>query len=159
MVDSAYDHDRDDPTFIDDLEASHESVRRVAAWLSGQGLPVVLRPTFVRPISSERFNYSDSGDLEILRGVEVKRRVNLTFTCPEDFPYPTLIIDAADTYDRKRPRPYAYVICNREVTAAFVCYVRETFSSWVRVNKHDKAKKRHRDFYECPISLLRFVRL
>jgi len=98
--------------------------------------------------------YGDSGDLEIMQRVEVKHRPRLTFTCKEDFPFRTLIVDVCHAYDRARPKPYAYIILNREMTVAFVVYC-STFKHWVRVRKLDTAKHREREFYEVPLDFVR----
>jgi hypothetical protein len=154
-----YDYDSQDPTFLTDLRDSRKAVEVVASWLSSQGYPVVVRPTFERPDPSAMAEFADDGDLEILQRVEVKRRRSLTFTSREDFPHPTLIVDACHCYDRARPKPYAYIILNREMTTAFVVDCRTTRPHWAKVTKHDRFKNRERHFYECPIHLVRVERL
>jgi len=151
------DYDEKDPSFIDDLRESKEAVTIAAKWLSDQGYPVIVRPTFERPSAEQMSEYSDDGDIEIVQRVEVKRRQNLTFTSKEDFPYDTLIVDACHCYDRAHPKPYAYIILNREMTKAFVVNVRDTHQLWKRVKKNDRFKGREREFYECPISAVRCV--
>ena len=99
--------------------------------------------------------FADDGDLEILQRVEVKRRVSLTFSTKADFPYKTLIVDACHCYDRAKPKPYAYIIFNREMTAAFVIDVKATKEQWVRVTKKDRFKNRDREFYEVPVAAIR----
>ena len=115
-----YDYEDSDPSFIADLRKSKESVAVAAKWLSEKGYPVIVRPTFERPSVEQMDEYADDGDIEIVQRIEVKRRQQLTFTSREDFPYETVIVDACHCYDRARPKPYAYIIFNREMTAAFV---------------------------------------
>ena len=103
-------------------------------------------------------NFSDSGDLEILQRVEVKQRKSLTFTSRDDFAYPTLIVDACHCYDNARPKPFAYVILNRAMTAAFLV-PNASRSHWLKIKKYDRFKGRERCFYECPIEHLQFVTL
>ena len=102
--------------------------------------------------------YSDSGDLEILHRVEVKRRPSMDFSGADNFPYRSVIVDACHCYDRARPKPYAYVILNSSMSSGIVVECR-TFPHWVRVTKTDRAKGRDREFYECPIDLCRFVQI
>jgi hypothetical protein len=154
----AYDYDTQDPGFLDDLRESREAVSVVARWLSGKGYPVVIRPTFERPDSSQMSEYADDGDLEIIQTIEVKRRKTMTFSSKADFPYPTLIVDTCSAYDRKRPKPYAYVILNREMDTAFVVMGSDA-GRWSRVTKRDRLKSRERAFYECPLELVREVRI
>ncbi len=154
-----YDYDQKDPNFLSDLRESRKAVRIVADWLSDCGYPVVVRPTFERPDPSMMGEFADDGDLEIMQRVEVKRRQSLTFTSREDFPYQTLIVDACHCYDNAKPKPYAYVILNREMTAAFIVDCRATRQHWLQVTKRDRIKDRERHFYECPIGLVRVERM
>jgi hypothetical protein len=156
---TTYNYNTQDPTFIEDLRKSRASVETVARWLSSKGVPVIVRPTFERPDASRMSEFSDDGDLEIIQRVEVKQRPNLDFTSKDDFPYPTLIVDACHCYDNAKQKPYAYVIVNRAGDVAFVVYVRDTRAKWLRVKKHDKAKQRDREFYECPMELVEVARL
>lgn len=153
-----YDYDVSDPTFLDDLRDSQESVERVAKWLRGKGYPVVVRPTFERPDPAMMAEFSDAGDLEILQRVEVKQRKSLTFTSKEDFSYSTIIVDACHCFDNARPKPFAYVILNREMTAAFVV-PSSTRAHWRQVVKRDRFKNRDRNFYECPMEHVQCVQL
>jgi hypothetical protein len=153
------DYEENDPSFIADLRKSKDAVAVAAEWLSAKGYPVVIRPTFERPSVEQMGEYSDDGDIEIVQRVEVKRRQNLTFTSKEDFPYETIIVDACHCYDKARPKPYLYIIFNREMTAAFVVDVKHTLSQWQRVMKRDRFKGRNRVFYECPLSAVSFVRI
>jgi hypothetical protein len=153
-----YNYDVSDPSFLADLRESQESVDRVAKWLREKGYPVVVRPTFERPDPTQMSNFSDSGDLEILQRVEVKQRKSLTFTSRDDFAYPTLIVDACHCYDNARPKPFAYVILNRSMTAAFLV-PNASRSHWLKIKKYDRFKGRERCFYECPIEHVQFVTL
>jgi hypothetical protein len=152
---TCYDYDCDDPSFIADLRESKSSVEIAARWLSSQGYPVVIRPTFERPESSKMAEFADDGDLEIMQRVEVKRRVSLTFSSKADFPYKTLIVDACHCYDNARPKPYAYIILNREMSAAFIVDVKASKKHWQKVTKQDRFKKRERSFYEVPMEFVR----
>lgn len=149
--------DEIDPTFVEDLAASHSAVKVAAEWLRGQGLPVVVRPTFVRPTAAERREYSDGGDLEILQRVEVKQRPEIDFQEPADFPFSSIIVDVCHKYDQARPKPYAYLILNASLSAAFVVKVGETRHAWKKVARN--ARGRVRDYYECPVSMAQFVRI
>jgi hypothetical protein len=153
------DLDSTDPGFVDDLRESREAVQHVAQWLVAQGVPVLIRPTYIRPDQSQRSAYSDVGDLEIQQRVEVKRRFNVQFTCADDFPYPTIIVDVCHTYDNARPKPFMYVIVNHAMTHAAIILCRDTAKQWVRSTKMDSTLNREREFYECPISLVRFTAL
>jgi hypothetical protein len=107
-------YDQKDPNFIKDLRESRDAVMVAAEWLNKKGFPVVIKPTFERPKSSDMAEFADDGDLEIMQRIEVKRRKSLTFTSKEDFPYDTLIIDVCHTYDKAKIKPYAYIILNEK---------------------------------------------
>ncbi len=150
------DLDRDDPTFLEDLRRSNTSVEIAAKWLAGRGHPVIVRPVIERPDPSVRGEYGDDGDLEIIQRVEVKQRIGLTFTSKDDFPYPTIIVDVCHSYDRARPKPYAYIILNREMSGALIVDVKTTRRDWVKVDKFDRHTNRQRSFYECPLELVSY---
>jgi len=151
-------HDLDtiDPTFVEDLKASHSAVQVAAEWLRSSGYPVIVRPTFVRPTAEERRQYSDGGDLEILQRVEVKQRPEIDFKDPRDFPFSSIIVDVCHAYDQARPKPHAYMILNASLSAAFVVKC-STRRQWSRVER--TARGRARDYYECPLNLTEFVRM
>lgn len=154
-----YDYERDDPTFIADLRKSREAVDVAAGWLSEHGYPVIVRPTFERPHVGVKSEFADTGDLEIVQRVEVKRRVDMDFTSKTNFPYPTVIVDACHCFDNAKPKPYAYFVFNRSMTAALIVNTRETAAQWIRTSKFDNKKQRTRSFYECAIECTTFVEI
>lgn len=145
-------YDATDPTFVDDLAKSQESVSVVSKWLVSLGYPVVVRPTFVRPSAEDAMDFSDCGDLEIIQRVEVKRR-HIAFTSKDDFPYKTVFVDVCHAFDKAHPKPFAYVILNEQMTYAFIVDVKSTKKLWSRVATMDTGKHRERTFYQCPINL------
>ena len=151
------DLDKLDPTFESDLEKSKVAVRAVKDWLSRCGFQVTERPVIVRPTAAERFEYADDGDLDLLHRVEVKHRDKIDFTCAQDFPFSTVIVDVCHSYDKARPKPFAYVIANKPLSHAMVIYVRETRKEWEK--KEIWSRNRLRWHYLCPIELARFVNL
>jgi hypothetical protein len=59
------------------------------------------------------------------------------------------------TYDNARPKPYCYVITNRNMTHALVVDIRTTAHRWNKVTRFDHKRGREREFYECPVALTR----
>lgn len=157
MYDLAH-YEQNDATFIDDLKESQQYVWRAAQWLSTLGYNVTVRPVQIRPHVGQMSEYADSGDLEIIQRVEVKRRPSLRFTCREDYPYPTAIVDVAHTWDNARPKPYAYIVFNGDASACLVIKG-ATSRHWVKTVKHDRAKSRERTFYECPVEYCQFYQM
>lgn len=142
------DLDQIDPTFVEDLKESQRYVWAVARWLSGQGEQVVVLPQSIRPSAEDRMKYSDGGDLAIIKRVEVKHRDNLHFTSAADYPYDSVMVDAAHKYDLATIKPYAYIILNKDVTCCAIVYA-STKNTWKRESKFDKG--RYQDFYMCPV--------
>ncbi len=147
------DLDEIDPTFEADLKGSKKYVRIAAEWFAAKGFPVIVEPTFVRPDSSERSEYADHGDLRIIQRVEVKHREKLTFTCAGDFPYPTIIVDVAHAWDNAHPKPYVYMILNRDATHMALVYGRH-FKQWTKEMIH--SRNRDREHYLCPVRFVTF---
>lgn len=148
------DLDDTDPKFPEDLTESNEHAWQVARWFQSQGIPVAVQPIRLRPTPEERGEYGDNGDLLIVQRVEVKQR-RFDWTCRDDFPYPTIIVDVCHTWDRAFPKPYLYVITNQSVTRAILVEGRTSWA-WKRVYKDDRRINRRRHFYECPLDLVEF---
>jgi hypothetical protein len=149
--------DEQDPTFRADLEDSSRWVQKVASWLHDSGNRVVLNPVRFRPSSDRLEEYSDDGDLGIIHRLEVKHR-NLSFTGAEDFPYPTIIVDAARLWDEAKPKPYGYILLNQKGTHAAVALGRD-WKKWKKTKRKDSMRTppREREYYEAPVHTLRFV--
>ncbi len=144
-----------DAAFLNRLRESQQFTTLAAHILSGMGYPVTIRPVFERPDVMKRAEYADNGDLEIIQTVEVKHRQELDFTCREDYPYPTIIVDMASSYDKKRPKPLMYIIFNSQAThyALVMC---RTVRQWRRVRRRSGLNGVTSDYYECPINLVEF---
>lgn len=147
-----------DASFPQDLYESQRYVWQAAQWLSRKGYNVTVRPIRLRPTVAEMGAYADLGDLEIHQRIEVKHRRALSFTSREDYPYSTVMVDVCHTWDNAWPKPYAYLIFNREATVLAIVKG-DTFPQWIRVEKMDSAKSRMRKLYECPLELVNFVRV
>lgn len=148
--------DKIDPTFVDDLEASREAVEVVAEWLRRQGYGTVyVPPTRVRPDTASRMSYSDVGDIEVTHRVEVRRRF-IDFTGTDDYPYPTLFVERCSKIDHADPRPWAHITLNRSMTVALVV-MGWTHPEWIRTTRF--LNGRNKEIYECPLKLVKVVRI
>ena len=146
-----------DPTFIQDLLESDKHVRRVAQRLRDSlgvdGPPVEVLELQIR---SPVFEFRDDGDLRVGgKRVECKRR-NLRFSGPDDFPFPTCIVDVTHTYDAARATetPIVGYVIDSQNEMGCVCVLSSTFDRWRVRTRYDRAKQRHRRFYEVDTSLL-----
>jgi hypothetical protein len=106
--------------------------------------PLEVAPNELRRYSEEQFDII----IELANGrsvtVEVKRRTdNYHFTSVADFPFSTVIVDTAKTFDAKRIKPLFYVVWNADLTAAMLIFTNT--EQW-RTNCDDGE-------YLCPIEL------
>lgn len=146
--------------FAQGLLKSKEAVRAIALWLIEKGYPVVMHPTFVAPNFKERGDYTDSGDLNLLRKIEVKHRPKDPFTELSYFSsrgWTTAFVDSAPGFDAKRPKPYAYYLVNQPLTHALEVVVKDTQRYWQKVKVNDSVKEGPRLIYQCPIERMRIV--
>jgi hypothetical protein len=103
-----------DELFRREVANGHHWEREAARQLCEIGIPVEVAEQRVRKSVQERHLYVDSKDLLIVRGalrghhIEVKSR-NERFTCPETFPYNTVIVDTKSGWDAKAEKPIAYL--------------------------------------------------
>ena len=143
-------YDRDDPTFVQDLLRSDVHVDLIARWLFGSGYDPVVPPLRVRDAPENMRQYADAGDIFVgNHRIECKQR-GLRFTGLSDFPYPTIIVDAAHCWDNADTKPFCYMLTDKKIESCVVVRA-STYPFWCKTNKYDAAKHRHRAFYECPI--------
>lgn len=148
-----------DPHFVKDLLESDKHVRRVAERLRAvlpENVPVNVQELRIRPTESQMAEFSDDGDLRVGgQRVECKRR-NLRFSGPEDFPYPTAIVDVTHTFDaaRSTETPVVGYIIDSQDESGCVCVLASTYDRWRVRTRRDRFKQRDRRFYEVDKELL-----
>jgi hypothetical protein len=147
---------KDNNGFLRDLSASRMAVNEFAARLRDKGWQIWLPPEFVRPDATVRHDYSDQGDIMVQGRVEHKVRTNLHFTCREDYPYDTVIVDEAYKEDAKASDPVlAYIIENSSRTHAAVVYGWKRHL-WQIERRRDPIQRRDCDFYTIHKDHVRF---
>lgn len=150
---------KDNTEFIRDLGASRMAVNEFAERLRRHGIHAWLPPERTRPDASVRREYADAGDLMVQGRVEHKVRNNLHFTCRDDYPYPTVIVDEVYKEDAKADEPVlAYVIENADRTHAAVVYG-WTRDKWQIETRRDAIQGRDCDFYTIDKRWVRFCDL
>lgn len=154
--------EKNDPHFVKDLKKSDLHVKKVIKWLKEKGFDAKRKPHGVREKIEDMSKFSDDGDIEVTvdgkkERFEAKQRF-LKFSSKKTFPYKTLIVDTAHTWDRANPKPKAYVITNDICSCCFVVKT-ETFKYWIKKRRWDSKKKRMRTFYECPIEHAKFHKM
>lgn len=111
----------------------------------------------VRPSAETRFEYSDSGDIEITKKIEVKQR-SFDFTSADDYPYETIFISEVYRMKKLLPQLEAVVILSNDGSHA-ACVSAATRGSWVIDKKWDVKQGRECDIVACPKQYARFVSL
>jgi len=143
--------------FVERFKESAQYVNQVAYWLDSRGLRARVIPCALRPSHDQWKDYADTGDIEVTLLVEVKHR-QLEFTCHDDYPYATVVVDEVYKLDAKRSQLYAYVILNRAATHAVVV-PRHTWQQWQRMSRQDHIAGRVCEFYVVDKGLCNFVEL
>lgn len=143
--------------FVRDWQASHGPVMDVALWLKRIGYDVKLNVPDLRPDAAERFRYSDTGDIEVLQRIEVKRR-SIDFTSAGDYPFPTIFVDEVYKVDARLKGLLGFVIVNAAGTHA-ACVTPATKPRWTRETKFDLRQQRDCTWYCCPPELAFFGRI
>ncbi len=150
---------KDSERFLSDLSSSRIAVNQFADLARRKGFSAWLPPDRTRPDASVRAEYADAGDMMLQGRVEHKVRTNLRFTCRDDYPYQTVIVDEAYKEDAKSEDPVLmYVIENADRTHAAVVYG-WTRSRWKIESRHDPIQGRVCDFYTLDKSLVRFCHI
>ena len=149
---------KDGNQFLGDLTQSRRAVNRFAAMLRRLGVSAWMPPEEVRPDESVRHQYADDGDLMVQMRVEHKVRTNLTFTCRDDYPYQTVIVDEKYKEDAKsNRRPFLYVIENKAGSCVAVVHW-STRPFWKIEVRPDPIQKRSCEFYTVDKSRVRFCK-
>jgi hypothetical protein len=138
---------RTDAEFLAALDKSQQAVSKVANWLFVHKYDVLVKPYKVRPSVKQAAEYADDGDIEIRLNIEVKQR-SFSFTCANDYPYSTVLIDhAAKINSTPASKLYGYVIVDDD--ASHACFISaSTRSYWTEV-EHSSAKHANRRLSYC----------
>lgn len=140
--------------FVDRLLLSRDQFNKFALIQKQVGINILTPPLSVSETKRDRYDHVDAGDGLAHLWLEHKVR-NFEFTCREDYPYPTVIVDEAYKIAAK-PHPAAiYVIQNRSMTHAAVVYG-WTKCDWKQEEFFDRTAMRGGTFYTVPKGMVRF---
>jgi hypothetical protein len=142
--------------FLSHLDKSHDGVWLVANYLSRKGYNITINTTTKAKSAKDWRKHADSGDLYITQRIEVKS-LSTTFTCRNDWPYnETMIVCAKHSYDEAIPKPYAYVLLNKEKTHMAIIMA-DTHKYWKAEERTDKRYENYSQlFYFCPLDCVIF---
>ena len=145
--------------FLKHLDASGAGVDRVMQWLLSRGHVVTRQPSSRAPSHQDWKAHVDRGDLFLHKRIEVKH-LSQCFSSSDDWPYPSVMICAAHSFDASQPEPHAYILLNTEMTYAAIIMVADTKNRWWIEKRPDH---RYTDvvqrFYFIKKSDVKFVKL
>ena len=145
-----------DEDFIARLLESREQFNRFALKQAEVGVEILTPPLKISPTHEDRYKHIDKADGLALIWVEHKVR-NLEFTCRDDYPFKTVIVDEAYKIDGKQHPACIYVIQNRSLTHAAVVY------GWTKCHWHveeifDRSAGRGGSYYTAGVDMVRFCK-
>ena len=143
-----------DDLFFEEARVGQMYIEKVANQLRAEGLEVEVPELVLRDSIDEASNWLNTKDI-ICRGrvLEVKSR-RIGFTTPEDFPYPTILVDTVSGWEAKSEKPFAY-LCISHQTEAIIATRGHDSSKWVAERKSDYVRRIDDDFYLAPCSAWR----
>jgi len=154
--------EREWAVFTERFKSSRRAVFKVAEYIwREKGLGVTIPSMELAPSIHQSADYVDKGDIicHTARGnefiIEVKG-VSTEFTCAEDFPFKTMIVNEVVKADRIDA--FAYFIVNKALTHAFVLKT-DTKDQWGIKDVHDKRRGDTEEMYYCELSCGEFVEL
>jgi hypothetical protein len=159
----------DHKRFQGELELSHISVRRMAAWFQDRGYHVWIPPHTVAPTHAEALEHSDGGDLFVNGELYEIKRLTVEWNYvghgsdlqDGDWPFPSFIVDDAGTYDRKDREPRYYYVLNWSMTHAAIVDM-PNVRGWRRGrvwNRKAGFTPHLQDVYLCYLTCLEFIKL
>lgn len=129
----------------------------MAVDLLGRGHSVKVGPLLLRDQSDDKDEFADQADIIVNDVVlEVKSR-SLSFTSPEDYPYPTAFVCAVKRWDKRslsvKPLPFATVLVS-EKTGVFLVVPTSTSGNWTSEDIFDRKRRYPTDTYVVAKELL-----
>lgn len=147
-----------DESFIQRFRESHKAEKVVAVYLLLQGNSVKINQKVLRPDWSQRYQYSDSGDLIVNnKRVEVKG-LSVDFEI-RAYPYKDILICSKFGFDKAEPRPDYYFLLNKAMTVAAIVDVEKTMKHWFVTSVTDRKRNEHYDCYCMPLSFVQWREL
>ncbi len=147
-----------DAVFLSGLTRSQIATDACLRWFSGSrkfdayAPPVVARPTYDR-----REEFSDRGDIILVdrvtgeeHRVDVKWRDKMQFNSVPTFPHGSVIVCSAPGFERMKPEPMCFLICNADLTGALCVDVKSTRPTWFVRTIRDARYQQRLQFMLCP---------
>ena len=145
--------------FLGLLRKSDRAVERVKCYLEMKGYKVRKLEMTEAPTLEKWNKHSDKGDLTVEFAIEVKHS-GADFTSLDDWPHkPYFIVDGKKTFDRKKPKPYAYMVTNNNLTHVAIVFPADYKSWYVQERTAKGSDGQTKDFYFSPLDLVRWRKI
>ena len=141
--------------FLTHLRDSVDGVFFAAKWLHSFGYDVTVKPSTEARTHSEWKQHADGGDIFISQRIEVKK-LGCTFS-ESQWPFgEDFIVCAKHSYDRAKPKPYAYLYVSADQGCVAVLKS-DTRPSWkVNTRRDSRYQGIEQECYFAPIEMVRF---
>ena len=134
--------------FLNHLDKSSDPVFIVARYIYDQGFDVRINALQKAKRYADWKQYKDDGDIYMYKDLDVYRievkQYSKDFTGSHDYPYPNVLICAKHSYDNATPKPYAYMLLNKNRTHMGIVNT-ETFPDWkivtIKDSRYDNYKQ------------------
>lgn len=140
---------KNDSLFIEQLKTGHAWQALPATYFQLKGFDVEVPELKIRDNVKQAKKFANTIDLIVQNlKFEVKSRTE-TFTSPESFQYPTILIDTVSGYNEKKEKPFAYIMVSQH-TGSMLFLRSDQPDGWVIEKKFDTVRKIRDEFYLAP---------
>lgn len=143
--------------FLGQLHQSQSAVCAVAMYLTRLGMNVQINGLHYAPKYDERKQYSDLGDLCVLKRIEVKQYTS-DWTSMDDYPFQDALVCSKSSWDNAKEKPLGYIILNRLGTHAMMIN-HDSKMYWYEKEITDSRRNTTAPTYACPLEFIKFVNL
>lgn len=136
--------------YIEAFTEGHSYNKVVAKYLIDKGIPCTVPELQIAKNSEERRRMTLTEKditLDLLPHILEVKNVSVEFGWdPEDFPFPTTIVDTVNSYEDKQQKPLAYVLRSKK-TGAMLAVGPSSKDRWKHKNLYDKKQELTDNFY------------
>lgn len=120
----------------------------VAGYLSSIGFPSSV-PKLTLRVDPSLDPFDDGEDVLCCgKYIEIKSSY-LSFTSPDDFPFPAPMVDTVSSWAYKKNKPIAYICVSRKTKSMIFLPTDKTVAHWFKKRNSDRVKGYSDTFYKC----------
>lgn len=144
--------------YIKAFTEGHSYNQIVANYLADKGIPCTVPKLQIAKTAEERRRLTvEEQDitLDLISHVIEVKNVSINFSWePNEFPFPTTIVDTVSSYEDKRQKPIAYILRSKP-TGAMLAVGPSSKTRWTKKSLYDKKQELTDMFYIVKKSDLR----